>query len=124
MPRSEFDSVKLIEGPRRSVQVAGRVTFEAGETPPTEPMRVAWVVQQQQDAQGFTGGVSAVNTSCEWGGATDLVPPSWPEEPPLIVEATGTLIVDREGQIAVDRGSSVDHPDAVVWTQVVEVSVE
>jgi hypothetical protein len=122
MPRSEFDSVTLSAGP--SLKVAGRVTFDAGETVPAPAqMRVAWVVQQ--GTQDFTGGVSAVNRNCEWSGATSLIPSSWVEDPKLVVEATGTLIVDGAGPLAeADPDGPVHHDHAFVWTQVCNVSVE
>jgi hypothetical protein len=116
MPRTEFDEVKLSEGP--SIQVSGTVRPLGGETLSDEPMRVAWVVQEAGE-QNFSGGVSSVNAVDDgvrkWSG-TGLVPPSWKGAPPETVEATGTLLAggaDRFGRI----DHSVEHRDAVVWTQ-------
>lgn len=123
MPRSEFDSVELKEGP--SLTVSGTIRFDAGERRPMAPMRVAWVVQQKGERQGdqpFTGGISSVNDEHKWGGATACVPSAWVEEPKLVVEAVGTVIVDRKGRVAQPGGPSVEHPDAAVWTQIVRVT--
>lgn len=115
MPRSEFDSVKLTDG---SLTVSGRITF-SGEAPSDAPMRVAWVLQEP-GTQNFSGGVGEVNPldgrgERPWNGA-GLVPSGW--QPELAVEASGTLIIGPHDRVAEAGGPSVEHDDAVVWTQV------
>jgi hypothetical protein len=118
MPRSEFDTVTLSD---RSLRVSGTVTFRH-ETPPDDPMHVAWVVklQGERGPEKSVGAMSLVDArNGNWGGAAE-VPTSWPKAP-LVVEAAGTLIIASDERLGRLGEDSVVQKDAVVWTQVVAV---
>jgi hypothetical protein len=118
MPRSEFSTAKLIED--RALFVAGKVTLDDGEAAPQARMRVVWVVRQ---GWMFAGGMNFVREDLTWADQTDQITSLWwaSDDLPVMVEATGTLIIEREQRTAEPGGPSVAHPDAFVWTQWIEL---
>ncbi|HWT23782.1 MAG TPA: hypothetical protein VN213_09770 [Solirubrobacteraceae bacterium] len=118
MPRSEFLAAKLIDD--RALFVSGTVTLDEGEAAPQERMRVVWVVRQ---GWLFAGGMNFVGEDLTWSDQTDQITSLWwaSKELPTMVEATGTLIVERDERAAAPGGPSVAHPDAFVWTQWIEL---